>query len=156
MAFLLNVYGVNLVIIQKAFNYDEMKPKQPKPLKEILLEANEEERNGNLDTAIALYERALQAAVPQELVYNRLMVLYRKLHRYKDESRIIDRGIKDFEKLYEAKLPKKADQKLMRLSNVFLKTAGLVNKKGESMYLPEPIGKWMKRKKVVQKKLNDS
>jgi hypothetical protein len=39
------------------------------------------------------------------------------------------------------------------LSAKLNKSLGLVDKKGTKLYSPEPIGKWQKRKKVVNKKL---
>jgi hypothetical protein len=40
-----------------------------------------------------------------------------------------------------------------RLSNSFLKVAGLADKKGKPLYLPGPLGKWKRRKAALEKKL---
>jgi len=34
------------------------------------------------------------------------------------------------------------------------KSFGLVDKKGTKLYSPEPIGRWQKRKEIVEKKLS--
>jgi len=64
----------------------------------------------------------------------------------------IKTGIDSFEELYK-KSKKTPDKKVIRISKVLQKSMGLLDKKGESLYRPEPIGRWVKRKAVVEKQL---
>ena len=111
----------------------------------------EEEAKGNLRQAAKYYELAIKDERPDELPFNRLMVIYRKLKQSKDELRVIRLGIRKFEEFYKRQ-SKSARGKLSQLSEAFMKTSGLKDKKGKNLYNPEPIGKWMKRLEIVEKK----
>ena len=115
--------------------------------------AAEEEAKGNTDAAIKHYEEAIKDERADEMPYNRLMILYRKEKKFKDELRVINKGIKVFTEFYKKSTPKTAKgKKLSDLSNAFMMSAGLKDRKGTMVYQPEPIGKWMKRKAVVELK----
>jgi tetratricopeptide (TPR) repeat protein len=122
---------------------------------ELLAEAKEAEENNELEKAATLYQRAVKLEPHEELPYNRLMILYRKLTRYKDELKIIKKGIEAFQDLYQKKSDKFIGKNptVARLSNALAKSLGQKGKKTESLYYPEPISKWMKRQTVVEKKL---
>jgi hypothetical protein len=86
------------------------------------------------------------------------MVIYRKQKAYKEELRVIKRGIQVFKEhgkkiLQENIASHKNKSQLVRLSNAFMKGAGLVDKKGNDTHVPEPINKWLKRQEVVEKKM---
>jgi hypothetical protein len=116
--------------------------------------ASEEEEKGNLEKAIAYYEAVIKDGVADEIPYNRLMILFRKQKKLKDELRVINKGIKVFSAFYRKSPPKGGKgKKLSDLSEAFMKSAGLKDRKGNLLYQPEPIGRWMKRKGVVEKKL---
>jgi tetratricopeptide (TPR) repeat protein len=123
--------------------------------KEILNKAREAEINNDLDLAAEFYEKAIKANKADEDPYDRLMVIYRKLKQYKDELRVINSGIKFYENLYKKKSEKLLgkNKKLLQLSNALAKTTGLTDKKGNSTFYPEPIGRWRKRKAIVEKKI---
>jgi hypothetical protein len=121
-------------------------------------EAREAELNDELDKAIALYEKNVQEPVADPFAFDRLMVIYRKQKAYKEELRVIKKGIELFaeqtrQQLKENISGKKNASQLVKLSNAFMKGAGLVDKKGNDTYLPEPVNKWTNRKSVVEKKL---
>ncbi len=122
---------------------------------EIFDKAKEAESEGNLEDAAALYERLVKENNSDEFVFDRLMIIYRKLKLYKDELRIINKGIKVFEDIHKKPVARKSEkqQRLTTLSNAFMKSAGLKDKKGNLVYIPEPLSRWMKRKSVVEKKL---
>ena len=122
---------------------------------EIFDKAKEAEAEGNLEDAAGLYERLVKANSSDEFVFDRLMIIYRKLKLHKDELRIINKGIKVFEDLHKKPAARKSEkqQKLATLSNAFMKSAGLKDKKGNLVYIPEPLSRWMKRKSIVEKKL---
>jgi len=54
------------------------------------------EENGDLEGAAKLYEENIKSDHADPYAYERLMIIYRKLKKYKDELRVIDRGIKIF------------------------------------------------------------
>ncbi len=121
----------------------------------IIQKAGEEEEKGKIEDAITLYETAIKEKKVDEYPFDRLMIIYRKLKKYKDELRVINKGIRVFEDFYkrQSAKPGAGKKKLADLSNAFMKTARLNDKKGRPLYQPEPIARWLKRKAVVEKKL---
>jgi hypothetical protein len=122
---------------------------------EILEKAREAETEGNLEEAAGFYEQLIKQNKVDEFPFDRLMIIYRKLKQYKEELRIINKGIKVFEDFYKKPAGRKSgkQEKLTTLSNAFMKSAGLKDKKGNLVYVPEPISRWEKRKAVVEKKI---
>jgi hypothetical protein len=123
-------------------------------IKEIIDKAKNAESDNAIEQAATLYEQARKADPANQYPYDRLMIIYRKLKKYKEELRVINEGIKFFEALYKNKSQQLfgKDKKIMELSNAFMKRVGLQDKKGKNLYSPEPIAKWQKRKETVQKK----
>lgn len=121
----------------------------------LIAEAKEAEANNELEKASKIYERAITSEPHEELPYNRLMVIYRKLAWYEDELKIIRKGITAFEQFYQKKSERLLgrNKSVERLSNALAKSLGQKGKKTVSLYYPEPIPKWMKRQKTVEKKL---
>lgn len=113
-------------------------------------QAEELEKQGRLEEAAGLYEAAIRSKPHDELPYQRLMIIYRKLKQSKDELRVIKAGLSVFESIYHKK---SRNKKLTALSNALMKSAGLSNSKGQPVYYPEPINKWRKRLELLQKKL---
>jgi len=124
-------------------------------MKEIIDKAKDAESDNNIEQAAVLYEQARKADPANEYSYDRLMIIYRKLKKYKEELRVINEGIKFFEDFYRNKSQQLLgkDKKIMELSNALMKRVGLQDKKGKNLYYPEPIAKWRKRKETVEKKL---
>ncbi|HUQ66713.1 MAG TPA: hypothetical protein VM101_11185 [Flavitalea sp.] len=88
--------------------------------------------------------------------YDRLMIHYRKEKNYAEELKIIIKGIATFRKHYsdlQASTIKKQKRNIADLSRKISKSTGLVDKKGNDTYLPEPIPRWIKRQSVVELKL---
>jgi hypothetical protein len=106
------------------------------------------------DPALAadLYQQVLKKDPLQTHAYDRLMILYRKEKNYKKELSVIDSGIKTFERFYKEQLGKPS-RKISEISKQLNKAFHLVDKKGNSLYAPEPIDRWLKRKQVVEKKM---
>lgn len=123
-----------------------------------MAEAREAEENKDWEKAAGLYERASKAQPHEEQPYNRLMIIYRKLKRYEDELKIIRKAIAAFEELYQAKSGKLLghNQVATRLSGALARSLGQKGKKTELLYYPEPLPKWIKREKVVEKKTGQS
>ena len=142
--FLLVFYKNELMALHVAKSYHE-----------LMNEAKEAEENGELENAAKIYEKAIKAEPHEEQPYSRLMVIYRKLTWYEDELKLIKKGIASFETLYQKKSERLLgkNQSVARLSNALAKSLGQNKKKAESAFYPEPIPKWLKRQKVVEKKL---
>ena len=121
--------------------------------KDILKEAHQAELEQDFDKATSLYKEVIKNHPLKTFAYDRLMIIYRKERLYKDELRIIKTGIKNFQELHNKKSIRK-NSTVGRLSEALMKSAGLIDKKGNLLYEPGPIGKWKKRQLVVEKKIN--
>ncbi len=122
-------------------------------VKDLMERAHQAEADEELEHASELYEQVIKDDPTNEFGYDRLMIVYRKLKEYKKELRIINAGIKAFENYYKSKSKHSKSKKVADLSNAFLKSSGLADKKGNHLYDLEPIGKWKKRLVVVEKKI---
>ena len=120
----------------------------------ILQQAAAAEKNDDLALAEKLYKKQMHQKAFNDFVYKRLMIIYRKQKRYKDELEIINKGLKHFEEHRTKQSSKKnISTSIKRLSSSLNKSLGLTNSKGKLLYEPEPIPSWEKRKEVVEKKL---
>ena len=119
-------------------------------LKQPLKEGEKEEKE-NISITIKEFEEAIKKNTLAEKAYDRLMILYRKEKNYKKELRIITAGIKAFESFYKSK--KSRSKKIADISQKLNRSFGFTDKKGNSLYDPEPIARWKKRKEVVEKKI---
>jgi tetratricopeptide (TPR) repeat protein len=119
---------------------------------ELLQKAREAEEREDYSAAEKLYEKVIKKDHLEENAYNRLFIMYRKLGEYQKELDMIDAGIEAFEKFFASHRPKKSD-KINSISKKLSKSLGLTDKKGNSVYSPEPIGKWKRRRVVVEKKV---
>lgn len=131
----------------------------------LIAEKNEEgrqaEAGGDIPGAIKLYEESIRLDYPDPVAFDRLMILYRRQKQYKDEIRVINKAIKVFSQDYERhrkeQLPAAHSRKKVRdLSAAIMKKAGLYDRKGNDIYAPEPIARWMKRKAVAVKRMSAS
>jgi tetratricopeptide (TPR) repeat protein len=122
---------------------------------ETITEARSAEAGDDLEKAAKLYERAVRLQPHEEMPYNRLMIIYRKLYRYEDELKVIEKGIKSFEDFYKDRAQKIVSKNKVaeQLSKSLAKSLGLTDRKGNEVYHPGPIDSWLKRKAVVEKKL---
>lgn len=121
---------------------------------DLMAQAREAE-DSSPEEAVRLYHDVLKKDPLHVRAYDRLMILYRKEKDYKKELSLINSGIRTFEKLYNNH-PGKHSKKISEISNKLNKAFHLVDKKGNSLYAPEPVGRWQKRRAVVEKKLNKS
>ena len=124
---------------------------------DILERASQAEADEKLQLAARLYEQAVKEKPFNEFPYNRLMIIYRKLKLYKDELRVINAGIKNFQEAHKKRVQGsvRKNSTISRLSTALMKSAGLLDKKGNLVYEPGPIDKWKKRKLIVEKKLKN-
>jgi tetratricopeptide (TPR) repeat protein len=119
---------------------------------EWLEKAREAEDLGELEEAADAYEKVIAKDHLNEFAYNRLFIIYRKQKEYGKELDAINAGIEAYEKLYDSQYGKKPD-KVSAISKKLNKAMGLTDKKGNSLYSPEPVGKWKRRKLVVEKRI---
>jgi len=122
-------------------------------LKKMLAEAEEAETAENSSKAIELYNNALKKDPLNEIAYDRLMKIFRRLKEYKKELAIINKGIKAYQQFYRAE-GKSRSKIVNEISMKLNKSIGLIDKKGDSLYHPEPIARWLKRKITVEKKIS--
>ena len=120
-------------------------------LKKTIEEANEAEEKEDISLSIKDYEEAIKANPLFEKAYDRLMIFYRKDKDYKNELRIINTGIKSFEDFYKSR--KSRSKKIAEISKKLNRSFGFTDKKGNTVYDPEPIARWKKRKATVEKKI---
>jgi tetratricopeptide (TPR) repeat protein len=118
-------------------------------------EASEAEKNDDIKKATRLYEQNINEDYADEFAFERLMIIYRKQKDYKNELRVIERGIQLFQQNIEEHLQHSLSRrvnalKLKQLSNAIIKKSGL---KKEEIHFPDPIDKWIKRKEIVKGKL---
>ena len=118
-------------------------------------EARWAEQGGNLNRAIKLYEQNIKENFADKFAFERLMIIYRKQKDFKNELRVINRGVELFQENMKGHLKQSLsrhvdEKKLERLSLAIMKGTGLKNK---NLHFPDPIDKWIKRKEIVEKKL---
>lgn len=118
-------------------------------------EARLAEEAGNLSKAVKLYEQNIKENYADKFAFERLMIIYRKQKDFKDELRVINRGVELFQENMTEHLKQSLsrhvdEKKVERLSLAIMKGTGL---KSKNLHFPDPIDKWMKRKEIVEKKL---
>jgi tetratricopeptide (TPR) repeat protein len=121
-------------------------------IKETMAEAAAAEAAKDNVKAIELYSKAIKADELNAYAYDRLMKIYRQLKDYKKELATINKGIRTYEQFYRSG-SKTRSKKVNEISNKLNRSFGLTDKKGNSLYDPEPIARWKKRKITVEKKL---
>lgn len=108
---------------------------------------------------LELYQQQVQQGVISSLPYDRLMIHYRKAKDYAEELKVIIKGVDTFKKYYsnlQGASVKSKRSKIAELSKKISKSTGLTDKKGNEVYLPEPLPRWIKRQSVVEQKLKKS
>ncbi|HYJ62292.1 MAG TPA: hypothetical protein VEV62_00985 [Parafilimonas sp.] len=122
-----------------------------------LQQASAAEKNGNLELAEKLYKQEINKNAFNASVYTRLMIIYRKQKKYKEELEIINKALQHFKEYQNKKSSSKTNNAaIKKLSNSLNKSLGLTDKKGNFLYEPEPIPTWKRRKTTVEKKLKKS
>jgi len=120
---------------------------------DLLGRAKEFEKEGRLDDAATLYQNIIKKSPTKEHAYNRLMIIHRKKGEYKKEKEILDAGIKAFEQFFKSVTRIPAKKSIETLSKGLLKATGLADRKGKLTYEREPLGRWKKRRRIVESKL---
>jgi hypothetical protein len=120
--------------------------------------AMQAEQEKDVNKAIRFYEQNIREDHADKFAFERLMVIYRKDKEYKNELRVIKRGIEVFQKKFKERVKhslarRVSDKKLEQLSNAIIKISG---QKKEELHFPDPVDKWLKRKEIVEKKLRNN
>ena len=126
-----------------------------KKIEERNLAARQAEEEGDMDKAIKLFEQNIREDYADEFAFEKLMIIYRKQKEYEKELKVINRGLKVFQQQMSEHLKnslgRRIDEKtLEQLSNAIIKKTGA---KEKDLHYPDPIDKWIKRKEVVEQKL---
>jgi tetratricopeptide (TPR) repeat protein len=105
--------------------------------------------------AVREYQKIAKAYPLTEHVYDRIMILYRLLKKPAEELRWIEKAIQIFEKHFAKPRSKsRLNAKINSLSKSILRSTGLVDKKGRALHQPQPIGRWQKRKELLQVRMS--
>ena len=103
------------------------------------------------------YIEEVKGGTTNTLPYERLMIWYRKEKKYAEEIKVIIKGIKRLKKMFadqQKQVPgRKISSSIKELSDKINKTTGLHDKKGNQLFLPDPLPKWIKRQEVAEEKL---
>jgi len=102
-------------------------------------DAQRAEQDNHIDKAIQLYEQNIKEDYADEFAFERLMILYRKEKEYKEELRVIRRGIEVFKQSMKEHLKHSLSRhvdskKLEQLSNAILKSSKYTAKWSTNVY----------------------
>jgi tetratricopeptide (TPR) repeat protein len=137
-----------------------LNPSHTGSVNELMEKATGYEADKDYHAAISVYQALLKKQPLHEKAYTRLMILYRKLRDYGAEAKTIHDAIARFQEEAGGRKNKpgvvKPAGKIEKLSLSLGKLTGLIDKKGKSVYDPEPIASWKKRLILVNKKKKSS
>jgi tetratricopeptide (TPR) repeat protein len=109
----------------------------------------------NREAAVREYQHIAKVYPLSEIVYDRIMILYRQLKKPDEELRWIGKAIKIFEKHFAKPRSKsKSGAKINALSQSILRSTGLADKKGKALHQPQPIDRWQKRKELLEARIS--
>ena len=119
--------------------------------------AKEAEEDGDINNAVRFYEQNIGEDYADKFAFERLMIIYRQQKEYKNELRVIKRGIEVFQQNFKERVKhslakRVGDRKLEQLSQAIIKITG---QKKDEHHFPDPIDKWLKRKEIVEKKIKN-
>lgn len=121
---------------------------------DVLEEAKDLEKEGELDRAATLYLRYLKKLPGNEFAFSRLMIIYRKQADAEKEMEVIDRAIKTFEDIFSKAQKIRPTRKTVDISRKLMKTMGLTDKKGNELYEREPLKTWKRRKALLENRIS--
>ena len=126
----------------------------PKPFTTWIKEVRELEAD-DPRAALSEYKKMVRTHPLKEEVYDRMMILYRREKNYEQEMQVIIKAVKAFQEKFGKQQEHLKGRKLVSLSKSLLLSTGLADKKGNPVYEHEPIARWNKRKKLVEKRLKN-
>jgi hypothetical protein len=130
------------------------KGEEKKGLNDWLEETRELEKTDR-EGALREYQNIAKDYPLTEAVYDRILILYRLLKKPAEELRWIGKAIKVFEKHFAKPRSKtRSNAKINSLSKSILRLTGLVDKKGRAVHQPQPIGRWQKRRELLEARIS--
>lgn len=124
---------------------------------DLMAQAREQEQQGNLAEAAALYEKIVAKDALNEQAVNRLLIMYRKLKQYRKEMQLLNAAIKanmgkvqQQQQAWSKKHPKAARASRSLLRSLVTKTR---RDTAMSQYEEAIVSTWRKRKENLSKKL---
>lgn len=119
------------------------------------------EKAGDIEGAIEQYEQNVSDRVTATQSYDRLMILYRRQKKFKDEIRVIDIANEVFTEVNEVRYRNAATKPENRKYLAELQTAmeecrGVKNDEGWYIFSPYPVMKWILRREKVEALLQKS
>ncbi len=109
------------------------------------------EHEGKPEDAAVAYEKIISRDPLNEYAFNRLMIIYRKLKKYRKEITIIKKGISNYQKFFRSTSRLTANRKVASLSKSLSQSLGLTDKKGNEIHERQPVGRWRKRLLVAER-----
>lgn len=109
------------------------------------------EQEGDFAKALQVYDKLLKINKSDLNILSRLMILSRKLKKYKQEIQYIDKAIGIHEKKYTAQKPK--GSKVVSISKQLNTLLGHTDKKGKSLLAIPEVERLKKRRATVEKKI---
>ena len=123
------------------------------PVSSLLKDGKEWEKD-DPEKAAALYQKMIQAYPHKAILYDRLMIVYRKSGELQKELKLLNTAINFFQTLHDKAHTRKASKKITQLSNAIAILTGLKDKKKKDLTnLPQPMAKWHKRKALLLRKM---
>ena len=114
------------------------------------------EKQGEIDTAISVYEENIALGYPATHSYDRLMILYRKQRDYKNERRIIHAALDKFsaENMRRAEKAKETHPELSEeIDKACLTISQVWGDDGWIIFNPHKLDKWHQRLIKIQNKI---
>jgi len=105
------------------------------------------------DKAAKLYAGMIRLYPHKAVLYDRLLMIYRKQKELRKELQLLNSALSYFQDLHDKAHNRKASKKITQLSNAISKLTGLTKGKKHPVSLPQPLAKWTKRKAIVQNKI---
>ena len=103
--------------------------------------------------AVKLYSGMIRLYPHKAILYDRLLMVYRKQQDFKKELQLLNTAISFFQDMHDKAHHRKASKKITQLSNAISKITGLSTGKKHPVSLPQPLAKWTKRKATVLNKI---
>ncbi len=107
------------------------------------------EKDGNLEAAAIMYEQLLKLAPDNLNIMARLMIIYKKLKKYRKEIIVINKAIIVHQKLHT---PINKNRKVRAISSQLNSLLGHTDRKGKNLLVVPEVEKLAKRKLVASKK----
>lgn len=125
-----------------------------KGTKELAAEAKAMEAAGDTKSALKLYTKLSRLRPSDTGVYHRMAILHRKEKDYTSEMQVVEKALAALQKIYTRTA--EANSTVKKISARINRAFGMVDRKGNPLFDPEPVIKWKRRKAIVAKKIKSA